>query len=80
MDMLDMRTDEELFIDDCIQSGVQTNVFLDNGTKISGIITTQDGTSITIKGEKGNGMIYKRVISTVFPDHDFRDPDRGQGQ
>jgi host factor-I protein len=52
----------------CERKGAST-VFLINGVKLQGVITAFDETSLLLRRESHEQLVYKHAISTIMP-HD----------
>jgi host factor-I protein len=60
---------QELFLSHlCKHKGAAT-VFLVNGVKLQGVVTAFDETSLLLRREAHEQLVYKHAISTIMP-HD----------
>jgi host factor-I protein len=50
----------------CEQRGAST-VFLINGVKLQGVVTAFDETSLLLRREAHEQLVYKHAISTIMP-------------
>ncbi|MFA4995038.1 MAG: RNA chaperone Hfq [Bdellovibrionales bacterium] len=60
---------QDLFLSHlCATKGAAT-VFLINGVKLQGVVTAFDDTSLLLRREAHEQLVYKHAISTIMP-HD----------
>lgn len=50
----------------CESKGAST-IFLINGVKLQGVITASDETSVLLRRESHEQLVYKHAISTIMP-------------
>ena len=62
-----MNENEEKFIQNLIDGGLQVTIFLINGVKLSGAITSVDDNTVNLKRDKHTQLVYKNAISTIMP-------------
>ena len=62
-----MNENEEKFIQNLIDGGLQVTIFLINGVKLSGAITSVDDNTLNLKRDKHTQLVYKNAISTIIP-------------
>lgn len=62
-----MNENEEKFIQNLIDGGLQVTIFLINGVKLSGAITSVDDSTLNLKRDKHTQLVYKNAISTIMP-------------
>jgi len=62
-----MNENEEKFIQNLIDGGLQVTIFLINGVKLSGAITSVDDNTLNLKRDKHTQLVYKNAISTIMP-------------
>ena len=62
-----MNENEEKFIQNLIDGGLQVTIFLINGVKLSGSITSVDDNTLNLKRDKHTQLVYKNAISTIMP-------------
>jgi|TARA_X000000950_G_C13649614_1_gene551084 host factor-I protein len=62
-----MHEKENKFIETLINSKSQVTVFLINGIKLSGVITSSDETTLYLQREQHTQLVYKNAISTIMP-------------
>ena len=62
-----MNENETKFIKTLIDSNSQVTIFLINGVKLSGEITSVDDNTLNLKREKHTQLVYKNAISTIMP-------------
>ena len=62
-----MNENEEKFIQNLIDGGLQVTIFLINGVKLSGVITSVDDNTLNLKRDKHTQLVYKNAISTIMP-------------
>ena len=62
-----MNENEEKFIQNLIAGGLQVTIFLINGVKLSGAITSVDDNTLNLKRDKHTQLVYKNAISTIMP-------------
>ena len=63
---------QDLFLSHlCKQKGAAT-VFLINGVKLQGVVTAFDETSLLLRREAHEQLVYKHAISTIMPHDDIK--------
>ena len=62
-----MNDNETKFIKTLIDNNSQVTIFLINGVKLSGEITSVDDNTLNLKREKHTQLVYKNAISTIMP-------------
>ena len=62
-----MNENEAKFIKKLIDNNSQVTIFLINGVKLSGEITSVDDNTLNLKREKHTQLVYKNAISTIMP-------------
>ena len=62
-----MNENEAKFIKTLIDNNSQVTIFLINGVKLSGEITSVDENTLNLKREKHTQLVYKNAISTIMP-------------
>tara|TARA_Y100001970_G_C14200605_1_gene840872 strand:- start:1154 stop:1360 length:207 start_codon:yes stop_codon:yes gene_type:complete len=62
-----MNENEAKFIKTLIDNNSQVTIFLINGVKLSGEITSVDDNTLNLKREKHTQLVYKNAISTIMP-------------
>ena len=55
------------FLNDIKDKKVSVTVFLINGVKLQGIITSFDNTTLLLRRDGHTQLIYKHAISTIMP-------------
>lgn len=66
--MTDIRpTLQDAFLNHLRKENVPTTVFLVNGVKLQGVITSFDNFSILLRRDGHAQLIYKHAVSTVMP-------------
>tara|TARA_B100001996_G_C18290636_1_gene450629 strand:+ start:368 stop:583 length:216 start_codon:yes stop_codon:yes gene_type:complete len=70
--MLDSINDNTLgdefdFVNNLINNSNQVTIFLINGIKLEGKITSFGAKTITLSGTNNSQLIYKHAISTILP-------------
>lgn len=58
---------QDLFLNVVRKSKTPVTVFLNNGVKLQGIVTSFDNFSLLLKKEDISQLVYKHSISTVLP-------------
>ena len=66
--MTDAKLDiQDMFLSHlCKQKGAST-IFLINGVKLQGVVTAYDDTSLLLRREAHEQLVYKHAISTIMP-------------
>jgi host factor-I protein len=62
-----MKDNETNFIQTLIDGNAQVTIFLINGVKLSGEITSSDLETLNLKRDKHTQLVYKNAISTIMP-------------
>jgi len=62
-----MHEQQDKFIQKLIDTNAQLTIFLINGIKLSGVITTMDESTLCLKREQHTQLVYKNAISTIMP-------------
>ena len=62
-----MKYNETKFIQTLIDGKAQVTIFLINGVKLSGEITSYDDTTLNLKRDRHTQLVYKNAISTIMP-------------
>jgi|TARA_B100001094_G_scaffold308650_1_gene341500 host factor-I protein len=62
-----MKDNEAKFIQTLIDGNAQVTIFLINGVKLSGEITSADEETLNLKRDKHTQLVYKNAISTIMP-------------
>ena len=62
-----MNDNETNFIKKLIDKNAQVTIFLINGVKLSGEITSVDDHTLNLKRDKHTQLVYKNAISTIMP-------------
>ena len=62
-----MHEKENNFIEVLIEKKSQVTVFLINGIKLSGVITSSDESTLYLQREQHTQLVYKNAISTIMP-------------
>jgi host factor-I protein len=62
-----MKDNETKFIQTLIDGKAQVTIFLINGVKLSGEITSYDDTTLNLKRDRHTQLVYKNAISTIMP-------------
>lgn len=62
-----MKDNEAKFIQTLIDGNAQVTIFLINGVKLSGEITSVDDSTLNLKRDKHTQLVYKNAISTIMP-------------
>ena len=62
-----MKDNETKFIQTLIDGNAQVTIFLINGVKLSGEITSYDDNTLNLKRDKHTPLVYKNAISTIMP-------------
>tara|TARA_B100000965_G_C19567040_1_gene747307 strand:- start:1392 stop:1598 length:207 start_codon:yes stop_codon:yes gene_type:complete len=62
-----MKDNETKFIQTLIDGNAQVTIFLINGVKLSGEITSYDDNTLNLKRDKHTQLVYKNAISTIMP-------------
>ena len=62
-----MNDNETNFIKKLIDKNAQVTIFLINGVKLSGEITSVDDNTLNLKRDKHTQLVYKNAISTIMP-------------
>lgn len=55
------------FLDDIKNEKVSVTVFLINGVKLQGIVTSQDEECLLLRRDGHTQLVYKHAISTIMP-------------
>ena len=55
------------FLNDLQQEKVAVTVFLINGVKLQGIITSHDDESLLLRRHGHTQLVYKHAVSTIMP-------------
>ena len=55
------------FLDDIKREKVSVTVFLINGVKLQGIVTSQDEECLLLRRDGHTQLIYKHAVSTIMP-------------
>ena len=55
------------FLDDIKSEKVAVTVFLINGVKLQGIITSYDDDGLLLRRDGHTQLVYKHAISTIMP-------------
>lgn len=55
------------FLDDLKEDKVAVTVFLINGVKLQGIITSHDDESLLLRRDGHTQLVYKHAVSTIMP-------------
>ncbi|NBX74800.1 MAG: RNA chaperone Hfq [Alphaproteobacteria bacterium] len=58
---------QDAFLNHCRRDKISVTVFLINGVKLQGIITSFDNFSLILQREGHVQLVYKHAISTVMP-------------
>ena len=61
------KLNESDFIDSLINEARLVTIFLVNGIKLEGIITSFDTSTVTLRGSNNTQLVYKHAISTILP-------------
>ena len=62
-----MKDNETKFIQTLIDGKAQVTIFLINGVKLSGEITSYDDKTLNLKRDRHTQLVYKNAISTIMP-------------
>ena len=55
------------FLDDIKNEKVSVTVFLINGVKLQGIVTSQDEECLLLRRDGHTQRVYKHAVSTIMP-------------
>lgn len=55
------------FLEDIKNEKVSVTVFLINGVKLQGIVTSQDEECLLLRRDGHTQLVYKHAISTIMP-------------
>lgn len=55
------------FLDDIKNEKVSVTVFLINGVKLQGIVTSQDEECLLLRRDGHTQLVYKHAVSTIMP-------------
>jgi host factor-I protein len=58
---------QDLFLCHLRKNKFPTTVFLTNGVKLQGIVTGYDTSSVLLRRESHEQLVYKHAISTIMP-------------
>ncbi len=58
---------QDVFLGHLRKHKIPTTVFLTNGVKLQGLVTSFDNHSIMLRRESHAQLIYKHAISTIMP-------------
>ena len=59
---------QDTFLNHIRTNKTEVTVFLINGVKLQGIVTSFDNFSLLLKKESNSQLVYKHAISTVMPE------------
>jgi len=62
-----MNNVQSEFLDDIKNDKVAVTVFLINGVKLQGIITSYDDEGLLLRRDGHTQLVYKHAISTIMP-------------
>ena len=65
--MSDKQNLQDAFLNQCRKTKAQVTVFLVNGVKLQGAITSFDNFSLLLRREGSVQLVYKHAISTIMP-------------
>jgi host factor-I protein len=60
---------QDVFLDHLCEQKAASTIFLINGVKLQGVVTAFDETSLLLRREAHEQLVYKHAISTIMP-HD----------
>lgn len=63
-----MSLTQEKFLDCCIESKTECNIFLTSGIRLQGVVLEADSYCILLEGQDKIQLVYKSAISTILPD------------
>lgn len=62
---------QDNFLNNVRKQKIQLTIFLVNGVKLSGHISSFDSFSVVLKRENHMQLVYKHAISTILPNSPF---------
>ncbi len=62
---------QDMFLEHLTQRQMALTVFLINGVKLQGIITSYDDQSLLLRRDGHAQLVYKHAISTIMPTQSF---------
>lgn len=58
---------QNVFLNKLLKEKIPITIFLVNGVKLEGIITSFDNFSVVLYGRERQQLVYKHAISTIMP-------------
>lgn len=62
---------QDAFLARLCESKASSTIFLINGVKLQGVLTAFDETSILLRREAHEQLVYKTAISTIMPHNEI---------
>lgn len=62
---------QDAFLARLCESKASSTIFLINGVKLQGVLTAFDGTSVLLRRESHEQLVYKHAISTIMPHNEI---------
>lgn len=73
---------QDLFLNSVRKSKIPLTIFLVNGVKLTGIVTSFDNFCVLLRRDGHSQLVYKHAISTIMPGQPFQmfDGDEESGK
>lgn len=78
----DRQNLQETFLNHIRKQKVPVTVFLVNGVKLQGVLTSFDNFCVLLRRDGQSQMVYKHAISTIMPSQPItlHEPDEAQNE
>lgn len=63
---------QDLFLNSVRKSKIPLTIFLVNGVKLTGIVTSFDNFCVLLRRDGHSQLVYKHAISTIMPGQPFQ--------
>ena len=60
---------QDLFLNSVRKSKIPLTIFLINGVKLTGVVTSFDNFCVLLRRDGHSQLVYKHAISTIMPGH-----------
>jgi host factor-I protein len=58
---------QQIFLEQACQQKAAVTIFLVNGVKLQGVVTSSDGFTVLLVRDGFSQLVYKHAISTILP-------------
>ncbi len=63
---------QDLFLNSVRKSKIPLTIFLVNGVKLTGVVTSFDNFCVLLRRDGHSQLVYKHAISTIMPGQPFQ--------